>query len=185
MILFAIGYRGSIKQTVENSSITFSLHNFVQSSATVYSFGWALELLIVEILGFVDKSTINLAIVLRTAIAIANIELGLSTQILGDWLQRKLGINNLQKFWQVMPLIYGILGALFRIGTFENWTGLTSLALSFILIAIGRIKTTLKPILYLGILGISCAASELLLYQTYSLSFTQKNLYFFLINSII
>ncbi|WP_287519405.1 DUF2157 domain-containing protein [Okeania sp. SIO2C2] len=166
LILFAIGYRGSIKQAAENSSITFSLHNFVQSTATVYSFAWALGLLIVETLGFVDKSTINLAI--------ANIGLGLSTQILGDCLQRKLGINNLPRCWQVMPLLYGILGALFRVGTFENWTGLTSLALSFILIGIGRRKTILKPILYLGILGISCAASELLLYQTYSLPLADK-----------
>ncbi|NEO54464.1 MAG: DUF2157 domain-containing protein [Okeania sp. SIO3B5] len=166
LILFAIGYRGSIKQTAENSSITFSLHNFVQSTATVYSFGWALELLIVETLGFVDKSTINLAI--------ANIGLGLSTQILGDWLQRKTGINNLPRCWQVMPLLYGILGALFRVGTFESWTGLTSLALSFILIGIGRRKSTLKPILYLGIIGISCAAAELLLYQIYSLPLADK-----------
>ncbi|NEN90205.1 MAG: hypothetical protein F6K48_15320, partial [Okeania sp. SIO3H1] len=76
--------------------------------------------------------------------------------------------------WQVMPLLYGILGALFRIGTFENWTGLTSLALSFILIGRGRIKTTLKPILYLGIIGISCAAAELLLYQIYFLPLADK-----------
>ncbi len=166
LTLFAIGYRGFIKQAAKNSSITFSLNNFVQSNATVYSFGWALELLTVETLGFVDKSIISLAL--------ANLTLGLFAQILGDWLQRKSGINNLPKCWQTIPLLYGILGALLRVGIFDNWTGLTSLAFSFILIGIGRRQARLKPILYLGIFGISCAAAEILLYQIYSLPLGDK-----------
>ena len=164
--LLAIGYRGLIKQSEENSSITFSLNNFVQSSSAVYSFGWGLELFTVETLGLVNKSLISLAI--------ANIALGLITQILGDWLQRKIGLNHLPKCWQAMPLLYGILGALCRVGLWENWTGLTSLALSLILIGIGRRQPTLKPILYLGIFGISYAAAELLLYQIYSLPLGEK-----------
>ncbi|MDJ0556872.1 MAG: hypothetical protein QNJ68_20985 [Microcoleaceae cyanobacterium MO_207.B10] len=166
LTLFAIGYRGSIKKQTENSRITFSLNNFVQSTPTVYSFGWGLELLTVETLGLVNKSVVSLAI--------ANIALGLLTQILGDFLQRKTTINNLPITWQAIPLIYGILGALLRVGIFETWTGLTTLALSFILIGIGRRKTLLKPILYLGIAGISCAAAELLSYQIYSLPIGEK-----------
>ena len=166
LTLFAIGYRGLIKQKAENSSLTFSLNNFVQSNATIYSFSWALELLTVEILGSVNKSIISLAI--------ANLALGLFVQILGDWLQRKVGINNLSKSWQIIPLLYGILGALLRVGIFDNWTGLTSLALSFILIGVGKRQPQLKPILYLGILGISISATELLSYQIFTLSLGEK-----------
>ena len=166
LTLFAIGYRGLIKQKAENSSLTFSLNNFVQSNATIYSFSWALELLTVEILGSVNKSIISLAI--------ANLALGLFVQILGDWLQRKVGINNLSKSWQIIPLLYGILGALLRVTIFNNWTGLTSLALSFILIGVGKRQPQLKPILYLGILGISISAAELLSYQIFTLSLAEK-----------
>ena len=166
LTLFAIGYRGLIKQKAENSSLTFSLNNFVQSNATIYSFSWALELLTVEILGSVNKSIISLAI--------ANLALGLFVQILGDWLQRKVGINNLSKSWQIIPLLYGILGALLRVSIFNNWTGLTSLALSFILIGVGKRQPQLKPILYLGILGISISAAELLSYQIFTLSLGEK-----------
>ena len=166
LTLFAIGYRGLIKQKAENSSLTFSLNNFVQSNATIYSFSWALELLTVEILGSVNKSIISLAI--------ANLALGLFVQILGDWLQRKVGINNLSKSWQIIPLLYGILGALLRVTIFNNWTGLTSLALSFILIGVGKRQPQLKPILYLGILGISISADELLSYQIFTLSLGEK-----------
>ena len=166
LTLFAIGYRGLIKQKAENSSLTFSLNNFVQSNATIYSFSWALELLTVEILGSVNKSIISLAI--------ANLALGLFVQILGDWLQRKVGINNLSKSWQIIPLLYGILGALLRVTIFNNWTGLTSLALSFILIGVGKRQPQLKPILYLGILGISISAAELLSYQIFTLSLGEK-----------
>ncbi|MDJ0520133.1 MAG: hypothetical protein QNJ74_29060 [Trichodesmium sp. MO_231.B1] len=166
LTLFAIGYRGFIKPAAENSSITFSLNNFVQSNVTVYSLAWSLELFTVETLGLVNKSVISLAL--------ANIALGLLTQILGDWLQGKIGINNLPKCWQTIPLLYGILGALLRVGIFDSWTGLTSLALSFILIGVGRRQAKLKPILYLGILGISVAAAELLFYQIYSLPLGEK-----------
>ena len=166
LTLFAIGYRGLIKQKAENSSLTFSLNNFVQSNATIYSFSWALELLTVEILGSVNKSIISLAI--------ANLALGLFVQILGDWLQRKVGINNLSKSWQIIPLFYGLLGALLRVTIFNNWTGLTSLALSFILIGVGKRQPQLKPILYLGILGISISAAELLSYQIFTLSLGEK-----------
>ncbi|MGD1699018.1 hypothetical protein [Dapis sp. BLCC M229] len=166
LTLFAIGYQGCIKQTKENSSITFSLNNFLQSNVKVYSFTWGLELFTVETLSLVNKSVISLAI--------ANIALGLFVQILGDWLQRKLDINNLPKCWQTIPLLYGILGVLLRVGIFDSWTGLTSLALSFILIGVGRRQTKLKPILYLGIFGISISAAELLFYQIYSLPLGEK-----------
>ncbi len=96
------------------------------------------------------------------------------TQVLGNWLQRRLGMDNLPPCWQVIPLIYGFVGSLFRVGIFENWSGLTSLALSFILIGIGRRQARLKPILYLGIAGISFAAGELLLYQISALPLEEK-----------
>ncbi|MGB3512202.1 MAG: hypothetical protein WBA93_23790 [Microcoleaceae cyanobacterium] len=166
LTLLAIGYRGSIKQSEENSSITFSLNNIVQSTPAVYSLAWGLELLTIETLGLVNKSVISLAT--------ANIALGLFTQVLGDWLQRKISINNLPKSWQIIPLLYGILGILLRVGIFESWTGLTSLAFSLILIGVGRRESRLKPILYLGIIGISFAAAELLSYQISSLQLGEK-----------
>ncbi|MDY6803317.1 MAG: DUF2157 domain-containing protein [Cyanobacteriota bacterium] len=145
LVLGAIAFRGRQRPT----------------QAAAYSFAWGLELLVVEILGFAAESAIYLAI--------ANFALGLISQLLGDWWQRKTGKENLRPFWQVIPIIYGIFGTLLRQDTFANWTGLTTFALALIFIGIGRRKAAFKPLVYLGITGISLALFEMLLYQVFDL----------------
>jgi hypothetical protein len=122
-----------------------------------YGIGWCLELVIAEILGFSERSLIK--------IAIANIALGLITQLLGEWWQRRHRLERLPNRWHILPLIYGIFGVLLRWQTFASWTGLSSLAVAFIAIGVGRRRPELKPLVYLGLFGVSVSAYELLLYQ--------------------
>ncbi|MEA5576265.1 DUF2157 domain-containing protein [Anabaena sp. UHCC 0451] len=120
-----------------------------------YSIGWCLELLVAEVVGFGEYSIIK--------IGIANIGLGLTTQLFGEWWRRKYQI--LPQSFHILPLIYGAFSILLRLTTFTDWTGLYSLGIALILIGIGRRKEEFKPILYLGIIGISISAYELLFYQ--------------------
>ena len=145
LVLAAIAFRGWRRPTEK----------------VAYTFAWGLELLIVEILGFAGESVVYLAI--------ANLALGLITQLLGDWWQRKTGRENLPPFCQVMPLVYGIFGTLLRQDTFTNWTGLTTFALALIFIGVGRRKAAFKALVYFGIIGISLALFEMLFYQVFEL----------------
>ncbi|MGE5657708.1 MAG: hypothetical protein ACM37W_13970 [Actinomycetota bacterium] len=131
---------------------------FRQPSAWgIYSFAWGLELLTAEILGFVGGQAVQLAV--------ANVALGLLTQLLGDWWQRRHPNHELLPSVQIIPLLYGGLGAVLRSRAFTSWTGLISLGVALIAIGIGRRNTELKPLVYLGLLGVSLSAYELLLYQ--------------------
>jgi hypothetical protein len=132
------------------------------SNWSIYALGWCLELLTAEGLGFIDRSILNLAI--------ANLALGLIAQLIGDLWQRRAGIRNVPSSWHVIPLLYGILGALLRWGTFANWTGLSTLALALIAIGVGRRRQEFKPLIYLALLGVSVSAYEVLLYQLSQLS---------------
>ncbi|HLO52236.1 MAG TPA: hypothetical protein VK211_27800 [Kamptonema sp.] len=123
----------------------------------VYGLAWALELLTAEILGFTGSQTVHLAI--------ANIALGLATQLLGDfWRNRAQNPDNFPSI-HIIPLLYGVLGVILRSHTFTSWTGLTSLGISLIAIGIGRRKPEFKTLVYLGIIGISISSYELVIYQ--------------------
>lgn len=122
----------------------------------IYCLGWGLELLTVEVLGFVGVSRIGLAI--------ANLTWGLLTQLLGDGWQRRTQ-RPLPSGWHVVPLCYGAFAALLRINIVESWTGLTTLAFALIALGVGRRQSGLKPLVYLGFIGVSAAAYELLWYQ--------------------
>ncbi|MEO1134299.1 MAG: hypothetical protein AAFX40_16540, partial [Cyanobacteria bacterium J06639_1] len=65
---------------------------------TIYALGWSLELLVLEVLGLTGGSLI--------ALTIANIALGLLTQIVGDWWQRRSDEPHMLSSWHVLPLIY-------------------------------------------------------------------------------
>ena len=123
----------------------------------IYAAGWNLELLMAEGLGLIEQSVINLAI--------ANFALGLFTQLVGDWWQRRTGESNLTSSWHVIPLLYGILGAVLRWGIFSGWTGFSSLALALIALGVGRRRGEFKPLLYLALFGVTCSAYEILFYQ--------------------
>ncbi|WP_193197457.1 DUF2157 domain-containing protein [Nostoc sp. MG11] len=122
-----------------------------------YSIGWCLELLIAEVLGFGEYSTVR--------IAIANIALGLIAQLSGEWWRRRHQLERLPSSFHILPLIYGAFSVLLRLDTFTNWTGLCSLGVALIVIGVGRRRENFKPLLYLGIIGVSISAYELLLYQ--------------------
>jgi hypothetical protein len=122
----------------------------------IYCLGWGLELLTVEVLGFVGISRISLAI--------ANVTWGLLTQLLGDGWQRQTR-KPLPSGWHVVPVFYGVLATLLRSNIVTRWTGLTTLAFALIALGVGRRQPGLKPWVYLGFVGVSAAAYELLWYQ--------------------
>ena len=132
------------------------------SPLAIYAWAWSLELLIAVGLSFVDRTTINLAV--------ANIALGLFTQLLGDWWRRRHRAQTNLPSIHFIPLVYGVLGLIFRSHTFANWTGLTVLGASLIAIGIGRREQEFKPLVYLGLIGVSVAAYESLLYQLFQTS---------------
>jgi len=120
-----------------------------------YGIGWCLELLVAEIPGAHS----------RIEVAIANIALGLGTQLFGEWWQRQHQLDRLPSSFHVLPLIYAALSICLRLDTFTNWTGCCTLGVAVIMIGVGRRSTRFKPLLYLGIFGVSVAAYELLLYH--------------------
>ena len=132
------------------------------SPLAIYSWAWSLELLTAVGLSFVYRTTINLAV--------ANIALGLFTQLLGDWWRRRHRAQTNLPSIHFIPLVYGVLGLIFRSHTFANWTGLTVLGASLIAIGIGRREQEFKPLAYLGLIGVSVAAYESLLYQLFQTS---------------
>ncbi|WP_414528208.1 DUF2157 domain-containing protein [Nodularia chucula] len=124
-----------------------------------YAIGWCVELIIADILTFGDNSSLK--------IAIANIALGLITQLFGEWWRRKHQLQTLPSSLHILPLIYGAISVVFRLDSFTAWTGLFTLGVSFILIGVGRRNTSLQPLLYLGLIGVSLSAYELLFYQMF------------------
>ncbi|GAX43859.1 hypothetical protein NIES4075_48740 [Tolypothrix sp. NIES-4075] len=122
-----------------------------------YGIGWCLELLIAQVFGFGKGDIIK--------IAIANIALGLITQLFGEWWRRRHQLSKMPSSFHILPLIYGAFSVLLRLNTFTEWTGLYSLGVALIVIGVGRRHQDFKPLLYLGIAGISISAYELLFYQ--------------------
>uniref|UniRef100_UPI0035C99D15 DUF2157 domain-containing protein n=1 Tax=uncultured Nostoc sp. TaxID=340711 RepID=UPI0035C99D15 len=122
-----------------------------------YGIGWSLELLTAQGLGFGEGSIVK--------IAIANIALGLTAQLVGEWWRRRHQLERLPSSFHILPLIYAALSVLLRVNTFTEWTGLYSLGVALIIIGVGRRREDFKPLLYLGIIGVSISAYELLFYQ--------------------
>lgn len=130
------------------------------SAPGIYTLAWSLELLSAEMLGLFDRSWISLAV--------ANVLLGAIAFIVSEWWMRRTG-RELPHSWNGIPLFYGILGVAFRGGSFTSWSGLTSFGLAAIAIGIGRRYRQGKPLVYIGLLGCSLAAYELLYYQVASM----------------
>ncbi|OCQ89849.1 DUF2157 domain-containing protein [Nostoc sp. MBR 210] len=122
-----------------------------------YGIGWCVELLIAEVLSFGERSTIR--------IAIANIALGLFTQLLGEWWKRRYHPARLPSSLHILPLVYGALSVVLRFNVFTESTGLFTLGVALIVIGIGRRQPNFKPLLYCGIIGVSISFYELLFYQ--------------------
>jgi len=124
-----------------------------------YIIGLCLELLIAEAVGFGGHSLIKLAI--------ANIALGLTSQLFVEWWTQKYNLQNLPNSFYVFPILYSVLSIIFRSTTFTHWTGLCSLGVALVFVRVGSRNTALKGLLYLGIIGISISLYELLLYQIF------------------
>ncbi|MFN6559974.1 MAG: DUF2157 domain-containing protein [Nostoc sp. ChiSLP01] len=127
-----------------------------------YGIGWCLELLTAQALGFGEPSIIR--------IAIANIALGLFTQLVGEWWKRRHQLQSLPSSFHILPIIYGVFSVFLRVNTFTDWTGLCSLGVALIIIGVGRRREDFKPLVYLGIVGVSISAYELLFYQMLQVS---------------
>ncbi|MCL1493758.1 MAG: hypothetical protein M1G31_23870 [Pseudanabaena sp. Salubria-1] len=107
-------------------------------------------------------------------LAIANIALGFVTQLCGDWWMKRTGKEEYPRSWDIIPLIYGVMGSLLRIGNFSSLTGLFSLSTSLIGIGIGRRESQSNPVFkaltYLSMFVATFSAYELLFYQMVSSS---------------
>lgn len=136
------------------------------SIAATVGIGVGLELLVAEGLAWFDPSLARLSV--------ANIALGLLTQLVGDFWQRRTQIARLSLGWHGLPLAYGIFALMLRSLLFTAWTGWISLGAALIAIAIGRRQPEFKPLTYLGIVGVSIAAYELVLYQVRTLEISDQ-----------
>ncbi len=127
------------------------------SPLAMYALAWCVELLAAVGLTLAERNIINLTV--------ANIALGLFAQLLGDLWKRRNPDRTILPSVHIIPLLYGLLGLILRSHIFANWTGLTSLGASLIAIGIGRRQQEFKPLVYLGLIGVSVSACESLLYQ--------------------
>ncbi|MBD1913976.1 MULTISPECIES: hypothetical protein [unclassified Leptolyngbya] len=97
--------------------------------------------------------------------AIANLALGLGTQIAGDfWTARKS--RPYRQSWHLIPLSYGAAGIIIGHGQpFSPATGLYTLAAALIGLGVGRRRPRLKPVTFGAMLLITAGFYELLIYQ--------------------
>ncbi|NMF60837.1 hypothetical protein [Pseudanabaena yagii] len=132
---------------------------------TEWGIAWSIELLTSGAIAVFNGSVIELAI--------SNLALGFITQLLGDWWMQRTGDGTNRgeypRSWDIVPLIYGAMGSLFRIGSFSGLTGLFSLSTSLIGIGIGRRASQSNPVFkaltYLSMVVATFSAYELLFYQ--------------------
>ena len=131
---------------------------------TEWGIAWSVELLTSGAVVVSNGSAIELAI--------ANIALGFVTQLCGDWWMKRSGKDEYPRSWDIIPLIYGVMGSLLRIGNFSSLTGLFSLSTSLIGIGIGRRSSQSNPVFkaltYLSMVVATFSAYELLFYQMLS-----------------
>ncbi|KAM3101137.1 hypothetical protein ACKFKF_09165 [Phormidesmis sp. 146-12] len=132
-----------------------------RSELSFWVIGLGLELLVAESLAWAEPSIPYLSII--------NVGLGLATQVVGDRRQ-----TNGFWVWHGLPLVYGSFALFLRLQTFESWTGMISLGVALIAIGVGRRLPTLKPLTYLGAIGISLSAYELLFYQIQALDWSDR-----------
>jgi hypothetical protein len=128
---------------------------------TEWGIAWSIELLASGAIAVTNGSVIELAI--------ANIALGFLSQLCGDWWMQRSGEDEYPRSWDIIPLIYGVMGSLLRIGNFSSLTGLFSLSTSLIGISIGRRSSQSHPIFkvltYVSMVVATFSAYELLFYQ--------------------
>lgn len=131
---------------------------------TVIGIGIGLELLIADGLAWFEPSIARLSI--------ANVSLGLVILLIGEVWQRRS--DRRSSNWDILPLAYGILALGLRSQIFAAWTGWVTLGVAAIAVWIGRRDFQLKPLTYVGMVGTSIAAYELVLYPVRLLSLSDQ-----------
>ncbi len=129
-----------------------------------WGIAWGIELLATGVVVLTNGSLVELAI--------ANLILGFLTQICGDWWMRRTASNHYPLSWDLVPLIYGVLGSLFRIGSFNDLSGFFTLSTALVAIGISRRASDHNPLfkaLTYGSMAVATfSAYELLFYQMVS-----------------
>lgn len=139
-------------------TLTMLYRSIVESRGrAIYFVGWGVELL--------AYATVSLMHGSLTALAIANIGIGLASQLLGDWWLAKKGWANFPSALHGIPIIYGILGTLLRWDLFTEWTGLVTLGTALIVVGVGRRQPTWNGLTYLALIAVTVSIYELIIYQ--------------------
>ena len=132
-------------------------HQYPQSTDIGFlGIAWATELLLASSIYGLDGSWEQWAI--------ANIALGLIVQLASDWWQR----SSNQPYWKslhAIPILYAVLGVSAVHLTLTATTGFYTLAAALTFIGVGRRAPDFKPLTGLGIIGISIAIYEGVIYQ--------------------
>jgi hypothetical protein len=137
-----------------------------RDNAAMIGIGVGLELLVAEGLAWFEPSLAGLSI--------ANVVLGLITQLLGEFWQRRTPVEQFSLAWHALPLAYGIFALVLRSHLFTAWTGWVSLGVALIAIAVGRRQSHFKPLTYAGMAGVSIAVYELVLYRAQALPMSDQ-----------
>lgn len=128
-----------------------------------WAIAWSVELLITTsvalLFGFPQGSWAAAC----NTLAIANLVAGFVTLI---WSNRLLPNAATVWFsWHLIPVVYAGLGLVWGHHTFTSTTGLFTAAGAVVAVGVGRRRAVLKPFTYLGLVGLSGAAYEGLIYQ--------------------
>ncbi|BAU10561.1 hypothetical protein LEP3755_10450 [Leptolyngbya sp. NIES-3755] len=136
------------------------------SIVTFIGIGVGLELLVAEGLAWFEPSVARLCV--------ANVSLGIVVQLVGEIRQRRNSSEPLSIEWHILPIAYGIFALMLRSQLFTAWTGLVTLGVAWIAIAIGKRRVEFQPLTYAGVIGTSIAAYELVLYQVRTLPLSDQ-----------
>jgi hypothetical protein len=156
------------------------------SNLGFYAIAWSVELLLTSSIALTGRSLDTLGI--------ANLALGLATQLGGDWMirmgqgtrNREPGIearnqtpnselktqnselrtpNSTPSSFHLIPILYALLGVIIQHRTFTATTGGYTFAAALVGLGVGRRQRGLRSLTLLSLGAVSIAAYELLLYQ--------------------
>ncbi len=124
---------------------------------SIYSFSWAVEIIIAEGILLTNGT--------RLELATANIILGLITLFVSDaWsirYRRPIPLISVE----ILPLFQALLSIGLRLGYFTSWTGLLTLGAALIGLGVGRRHTEGKLLTHISLIGITVAWYELVIYK--------------------
>ncbi|MEX0269347.1 hypothetical protein AB3R30_09395 [Leptolyngbyaceae cyanobacterium UHCC 1019] len=141
------------------------------SNLGFYAIAWSVELLLISSIALTGRSLDTLGI--------ANLALGLATQLGGDWMiSRRMAngelqtpnselrtLNSVPSSFHVIPILYALLGVIIQHRAFTATTGWYTFAAALVGLGVGRRQVELRSLTLLSLGGVSIAAYQLLLYQ--------------------